>query len=94
MAALGDSDDLAFALGVGLGGTNVEQEAAGFVFEVGQGEGGEFADTQRGGEPEEDDGGVALAGGRGAVDGAQDALDVVEVEWVGGASNVAWVEAA
>lgn len=37
MLAVGDTDHLAVALGVGLGSPNVEHEAGGLVLDVGEG---------------------------------------------------------
>lgn len=48
---VGDADDLAGAVLVGLGAADGDQDPAGLVADVGEVEGGELAAAHRGGEP-------------------------------------------
>lgn len=74
--AVGDADDLAPALGVGLGAADGEQQAGGLGRDVGEGERGELGAAQRGGEPEQDQRGVPGALGAAAVDPGDDGADL------------------
>jgi hypothetical protein len=80
VAAVGDGHDLAVAFLVGLGLPHVEQEAGGFVLDVGEGERGQLGASQGGGEAEQDDGGVAFPDGCGAVDAGDDLADLGDRE--------------
>ena len=76
MLAVGDADDLAGAVLVGLGAADGDQDPAGLVADVGEVEGGELAAAHRGGEPEQDERGVAGSLGAGAVDVVEDLTDL------------------
>ena len=94
MLAVGDADDLAAGLGVGLGATQVQQQAVGFGFEVGEGECGELGAAQRASEPKQDDGGVAGPAHGVAVDGGDDLPQVGDAQRPGGSARRGSEEAA
>src|SRR5918995_1717077 len=80
MPAVGDADDLAAAVEVGLGAADGDQQAGGVSLDVGEGERGELTAAQRGGEPEQDQRGVPGTLGAGAVDAGDDGTDLVHAK--------------
>ena len=80
MPAVGDADDLAAAVEVGLGAADGDQQAGGLALDVGEGERGELTAAQRGGEPEQDQRGVPGTLGAGAVDAGDDGTDLVHAK--------------
>lgn len=71
-APVGNADQGAGCVLVGLGAADVQQQAAGLGFDAGQGEGGELADPQRRGVAEQDQRGVAGTQQAAAVDRGED----------------------
>jgi len=78
--AVGDGHLLAVSLLVHLRLPDVEQEAGGLVFDVGEGEGDDLGAAQGGGVAEQDDRGIADADGRRAVDAGDDLADLINSE--------------
>lgn len=78
--AVGDTDDLTSAIGVSLGTAQTEQETSWLALDVGEGECGKLGASQRTGEAEQDQGGVADALRSAAVDGGDELSDVADAE--------------
>ena len=73
---LGDADDLAGAVLVGLGAADGDQDPAGSVADVDEVEAGELGAAHRGGEPEQDERGIAGTLDGGAVKVVEDPTDL------------------
>lgn len=76
VVAVGDADDGAFGVLVGLGRAQMQQQPAGLRLDVIQSERDQLGAAQRGGVAEQNDRGVAGAERGAAVDGAQDLAQV------------------
>lgn len=80
---VGDADELAAGLGVGLGLADADEQAFGLGLDVGELKARELRAAQRRGESEQDDGGVPGSAGRRAVDVGEHAADVVGAQGSG-----------